>query len=66
MQAIVEVLATTKTAFSTSSDEDDGSWVGADFSELDDPGALRHFIDICNYLLDSSDSDNDRYELTLP
>jgi hypothetical protein len=30
--AIVEVLATTETTFSTSSDEDDDSWAGADFS----------------------------------
>jgi hypothetical protein len=31
-------------ASSTSSDEDDSSWVGSNFFELDDPGALRHFV----------------------
>jgi hypothetical protein len=39
-QAIVDVLATTETTSSTSSDEDDGSWASADFFGLDDPGAL--------------------------
>jgi hypothetical protein len=61
----MDVLAATDTASSTSFDEDDGSWAGADFFRLDDPGALRHFIGICNYLLDD-DSDDDGYELTWP
>jgi hypothetical protein len=65
-QAIAEVLATTEMASSTSSDEDDGSWADADFSRLDDPGALRHFIVICDYLLDGGDSNDDGYELTCP
>jgi hypothetical protein len=65
-QAIVEVLATTETASSTSSDEDDNSWAGADFFGLNDPGALRRFIGVCDYLLDNSDSDDDGYELTWP
>jgi hypothetical protein len=62
-QAIAEVLATTEAASSTSSNEDDGSWVGADFSGLDDPRALHHFIGICDYLLDGGDSDDGGYEL---
>jgi hypothetical protein len=65
-QAITKVLATTEAASSTSFDEDDGSWAGADFSGLDDPGALRHFVDICDYLLDGGDSDDSGYELTWP
>jgi hypothetical protein len=65
-QAIIEVFATTKTAFSTSSDEDDDSWAGADFSALDNIGALRCFVGVCNYLLDGDDSDNGDNELTWP
>jgi hypothetical protein len=65
-QAVAEVLATTETASSTSSDEDDGSWASADFSRLDDPGALRRFVSICIYLLDDGDSDDDGYELMRP
>jgi hypothetical protein len=57
-QAITEVLVTTETASSTSSDEDNGSWAGTNFSELDHPGALRHFVGICDYLLDGGDSDD--------
>jgi hypothetical protein len=53
VQAIVEVLATTKTASSASSDEDDDSWASSDFSRLDDPGALRHFVGICDNLLEA-------------
>jgi hypothetical protein len=53
-------------AFSTSSEEDDGSWAGANFSELDDPGALHCFISVYNYLLDSGDSDDGGYKLTWP
>jgi hypothetical protein len=63
-QAITEVLATTETASSTSSNKDDSRWAGADFYGLDDPGALRRFIGVCDYLLDNGDSDNDGYELT--
>jgi hypothetical protein len=63
---MTEVLTTTETASSTSFDEDDGSWADANFSGLNDPGALRHFIGICNYLLDGSDSDDGGYELTWP
>jgi hypothetical protein len=51
-------------ASSTISDEDDGSWTGVDFSGLDDPGDLRHFVGICNYLLDGGDFDDGGYELT--
>jgi hypothetical protein len=65
-QAIAEVLVTTEMAFSTGSDEDDGSWAGANFSGLDDPGALRRFVNVCDYLLDGGDSDNGGYELTWP
>jgi hypothetical protein len=57
-EAIAEVLATTKTASSTSSNEDDSSWAGADFSKLDDPGALRCFVGIYDNLLDNGDSDD--------
>jgi hypothetical protein len=57
----MEVLTTTETASSTSSDEDDGSWAGADFSGLDDPGTIHRFIGICDYLLDDGG-----YELTWP
>jgi hypothetical protein len=64
VQAIVEVLATTETASSASSDEDDDSWASNDFSRLDDPGALRHFVGIYDNLLDGGDSDDDSYELT--
>jgi hypothetical protein len=66
MQAIAEVFMTTKTASTTSCDEDDDSWAGADFFELNDPRTLRHFVGVCDYLLDGSDSDNDGYELTWP
>jgi hypothetical protein len=57
---------TTETTSSTSSDEDDGSWASADFFELDDPGALHHFIGICDYLLDDDDSNDGSYELMWP
>jgi hypothetical protein len=66
MQAIAEVLATTEMASSTSCDENDGSWAGADFSGLDDLGTLCCFTGVCNYLLDGGDSDNGGYELTWP
>jgi hypothetical protein len=65
-QAIAEVLVTTEMASSTSFDEDDDSWAGADFSGLDDPRALRHFVSICEYLLDGGDSNDGGYELTWP
>jgi hypothetical protein len=60
-QVITEVLATTEIASSASSNEDDSSWAGADFSGLDDPGALRRFIGTCDYLLDDGG-----YKLTWP
>jgi hypothetical protein len=66
MQAIAKVLTTTDTASSTSSDKDDDSWAGTDFSGLNDLEALRRFIGICDYLLDGGDSDNGGYELTWP
>jgi hypothetical protein len=66
VQAITEVLATTEIASSTSSDEDDSSWVGADFSELGDPRALRRFVSICDYLLDNGDSNDGGYVLMWP
>jgi hypothetical protein len=62
----MEVLVTTETASSTSFDEDNNSWASTDFSRLDNPGALRHFVGICDYLLDDGDSDNDCYELMWP
>jgi hypothetical protein len=62
----MEILTTTETTSSTSSNEDDSCWLGADFSGLGDPGALRRFIGICDYLLDNSDSDDDDYELMWP
>jgi hypothetical protein len=65
-QAITEILVTTNTASSTSSGEDDINWANADFSEINDPGALRRFIGVCDYLLDNGDSDDDGYELTWP
>jgi hypothetical protein len=63
-QAITEVLMTTETTSSTSFDEDDDSWAGADFSGLGDLGALRHFVGICDYLLDDGDSNDGGYKLT--
>jgi hypothetical protein len=66
MQAVTKVLATTETASSTSCDEDDGSWADIDFSGLDDPGTLRRFVGVCDYLLDGGNSDNSGYELTWP
>jgi hypothetical protein len=45
-------------ASSTISDEDDGSWTDVDFSRIDDPRDLRHFVGICDYLLDGGDSDD--------
>jgi hypothetical protein len=65
-QAIAEVLATTGIASSANSNEDDSNWAGADFSGLDDPGALRRFIGTCDYLFDDGDSDDGSYELTWP
>jgi hypothetical protein len=65
-QAIAKVLTTTETASSTGSDEDDDSWTNADFSGLNDPGALRRFIGIYDYLLDGVDSDDSGYKLTWP
>jgi hypothetical protein len=65
-QAITEVLMTTETAFSTSSDKDDDSWAGTNFSKLDDPRALGRFVGAYDYLLDGGDSDNGGYELTWP
>jgi hypothetical protein len=57
---------TTETTSSISSDEDDSSWAGANFSGLGDSGALHRFADICDYLLDDSDSDDGGYELMWP
>jgi hypothetical protein len=65
-QAIIEILATTETASSTSSDEDDSSWAGTDFSGLNDLRALRRFISVYDYLLDNGDSDDNGYKLTWP
>jgi hypothetical protein len=65
-QAITEVLATTETTSSASSNEDDSNWAGADFSGFDDLGDLRRFIGACNYLFDNSDSDDGGNELTWP
>jgi hypothetical protein len=65
-QAIAEVLVITETTSSTSFDEDDSSWAGADFSGLDNPGALRHFVGICDFLLNGGDSDDGGYELMWP
>jgi hypothetical protein len=65
-QAIAEVLATIEIASSTSSDEDDSSWASTDFSRLGDPGALRRFIVIYDYLLDNDNSNDDGYELKWP
>jgi hypothetical protein len=48
------------------SDKDNSSWASADFSGLNDPRALRRFIDVYDYLLDNGDSDDDDYELTWP
>jgi hypothetical protein len=62
----MEVLGTIETASSTSFDEDDGNRAGTDFSGLDDPGALRHVISICDYLLDGDDYDDGGYEPTWP
>jgi hypothetical protein len=67
----MEVLTTTETTSSTSSNEDNGSWAGTVFSVLDDPRALCYFIGIYDYLLDDGDSDgsdsNDGgYKLTWP
>jgi hypothetical protein len=53
-------------ASSTISDEDDGSWTDVDFSRIDDPRDLRHFVGICDYLLDDGDSDDGGYELMWP
>jgi hypothetical protein len=64
--AIAEVLATTETASSTSCDKDNGSWANADFSRLDDPGTLRHFIGVYDYLLDGGVFNDGGYELTWP
>jgi hypothetical protein len=66
MQAIAEVLVTIETPSSTNSDEDDGSWAGADFFGLDDLWALCRFIGFCDYLLDGDDSNNGSYELAWP
>jgi hypothetical protein len=57
----MEVLVTTVTASSTCSDKDIDSWASTDFSRLDNPGSLRHFIGICDYPLDDDDLDNDGY-----
>jgi hypothetical protein len=65
-QAIAEVLVTTEIASNIGSDQDDSSWASADFSGLNDLGALRRFIDVCDYLIDNGDSDDDDYELTWP
>jgi hypothetical protein len=66
VQAIAEVLVTIEMTSSTSSDEDDSNWASADFSGLDNPRALRHFVGIRDYLLDGGDSDDGGYELTWP
>jgi hypothetical protein len=66
MQDITEVLATTEMTFSTSSNEDDGSWASADFSGFDNPRVLCCFVGICDYLLDGGDFNNGGYELTWP
>jgi hypothetical protein len=66
MLVVTEVLATTETASSTSCDEDDGNWAGADFSGLDDLGTLCRFVGVCDYLLDGGNSNNSGYELTWP
>jgi hypothetical protein len=62
----VEVLATSEMASGTTSDEDDDSWASANFSRLDDLGALCCFVSICDYLLDGGDFDYGGYKLMWP
>jgi hypothetical protein len=57
---------TTETTSSTSFNEDDSNWAGADFFGLHKPRALHRFLGVCDYLLDNGDSGDDGYELMWP
>jgi hypothetical protein len=50
---------TTETTSSTSFNEDDSNWAGADFFGLHKPRALHRFLGVC-------DSGDDGYELMWP
>jgi hypothetical protein len=52
----------TTTSSSINSKEFGGGWAGADFSGLDDLGALRQFLGSNNYLLKGFDSDDESYD----
>jgi hypothetical protein len=45
-----------------SSEEDGSGWAGADFSGLNDPGALRQFLSSRNYLLEGFDSKDESHD----
>jgi hypothetical protein len=58
LQSILEILQRSETTSNTDSYEHGGGWDNADFSWLNDPGALRRFLGNCDYLLEASDFDN--------
>jgi hypothetical protein len=41
LQSLLELLVSPMASSSADSEEDNDGWAGANFSELDDPGALR-------------------------
>ena len=49
---------------SVDSKEDGSGWAGADFSGLDDLGALRQFLGSNNYLLEGVDSNDESHDLS--
>jgi hypothetical protein len=62
LHATLELLATTSVTSSTDSTEDSDGWAGADFSRLRNPGALRQFMGVYDYLFDCPDSDEEYYD----
>lgn len=63
-QAISGLLQCFETTSITNSRDGADGWVGLDFSGLNDPKALHHFLGARDYLLKASDSnsDDERYD----
>jgi hypothetical protein len=62
LQSLSELLVSTAASSSVNSEEDGSGWAATDFSRLDDPGALRQFLDSNNYLLEGLDCDDESHD----
>ena len=55
----LDFSTTISTHTHTESSEEDEAWVGADFSGLRDPEAMRRFLSVSDYCFGYSDSDDE-------